>query len=101
LDAGYPKLMILVALLFTITVAALVDIIAHSVLGKAPDDMPKGDAGWMSLAPMGVLLALILVFGVAMPRPVGDVVRQATGIVLDQRPATAANQQIDHVALQK
>lgn len=101
LDAGHPKLMILVAVLFTITVAALVDIIAHSVLGKAPEDMPKGDVSWLSLAPMGVLLALVLAFGVAMPRPVGDIVRQATGIVLDHGPKTAQAAPTTAVAIQK
>ncbi|HEY0328467.1 MAG TPA: hydrogenase 4 subunit F [Rhodopseudomonas sp.] len=101
LDAGYPKLMILVALLFTITVAALVDIIAHSVLGKAPENMEKSDSSWLSLAPMGALLALIMVFGVAMPRPVGDILRQATGIVMDHGTATATVTPIERVAVKK
>lgn len=89
LEAGYPTLMVVTALLFTVTVAALIDIIAHSVLGKAPEKVSKGDVGWVALAPMGVLMVLILMFGVAVPRPVADVVRQATGIVTDGGKVTA------------
>lgn len=83
LDAGWPTLMVVTALLFTITVAALIDIIAHSVLGKAPETMRKGDVGFATLAPMGALLALVLLFGVAVPSSVADVVRQAAGLVTD------------------
>lgn len=83
INAGYPILMIVTLLFFTITVAALIDIVASSVLGKAPDKMERRDAGWNMLVPMGLLMALILVLGVAVPRPLAQLIQEASAIVLD------------------
>jgi hydrogenase-4 component F len=83
LNAGYYWLILACALFFTITVAALIDIVAGSVLGKCPETMPKGDLGWPILAPMGILLILILVMGIAIPRPVSQLVQNATSIIVD------------------
>ncbi|WP_241911847.1 hydrogenase 4 subunit F [Telmatospirillum siberiense] len=86
---GYYVLMIVCALLFTITVAALIQIIAESVLGKSPESMPKRDVGWLSLAPMVILLALVLAMGVAVPQPVSRLLQSATNVVLDDHSAVA------------
>lgn len=84
---GYYLLMIVCALLFTITVAALIQIIAGSVLGKCPETMPKKDVGWVALAPMVILLVLILTMGVAVPQQVSRVLQNATNIVLNDHSA--------------
>lgn len=89
LNAGYFWLMIVCALFFTVTVAALVQIVAGSVLGKSPEAMPKGDVGWRALLPMGVLLALVLVMGFAVPRPVIRLIADATTIVTHSTASTA------------
>lgn len=82
IQQGYYGLMIVTALLFTITVAALIHIVSGSVLGKAPESMPKGDVGISMLAPMGVLLALVVVMGIAVPLPVTRLIQQATAVVI-------------------
>jgi hydrogenase-4 component F len=91
LKAGYVGLMIICALFLTVTVAGLIQIISGSVLGKSPEGMPKGDAGWLTLAPMAVLLALMLVMGVAVPRPVSRLIQSATAIVLGQNMDAAGS----------
>jgi hydrogenase-4 component F len=89
LKAGYYWLMLACALLFTVTVAALVEIIAGSVLGKCSDQVPKGDLGFGVLAPMAVLFVLVLVMGVAIPQPVSRLVQTASTIVTGQPGAQA------------
>lgn len=89
LKSGYIALIIICALFFTVTVAGLVQIIAGSVLGKSPETMPKGDVGWRSLAPMAVLLGLVLLMGVAVPRPMSRLIQNATAVVLQGGTQTA------------
>lgn len=92
LNEGHVWLMLVVALFLCVVIAGLVQIIAGSVLGKAPEGMAKGDVGWRVLAPMGVLFAIVLLMGFAVPRPVADLVQKATLVVQngDARPAIAA-----------
>lgn len=97
LQQGYWVLMVATALLFTITVAALIHIISGSVLGKAPETMVKGDVGWRVLAPMGVLLALVLVMGVAVPRPVAHLIEEATAVVIGSDRTTPIAAPWQHV----
>ncbi len=73
---------IILGLLLTIAVAAFVQIISGSVLGKAPETVPVGDVGWRALAPMWALVAIVVALGVAVPRPVGQLVREATAVVV-------------------
>jgi len=91
LKAGYFWLMILCALFFTVTVAGLIQIVAGSVLGKAPETMPKGDVSWGALLPMVVLFGLILTMGVAVPQPISRLLQSATTVVLGEAasPVTA------------
>lgn len=102
LGAGYYWIVAACALLLTVAAAGFVQIIAGSVLGKKPDTMPAGDVGWGPLLPMVALVALIMVMGVAVPRPLTDLLRSATNQVNHVGPATAM---IDHgtisVAIQK
>jgi len=78
----------LVVLLLTVTVAAFVQIVSGSVLGKAPERIGVGDVGWRALAPMGVLVALVVVMGVAVPRPVARLIEDATAVVVGADRAT-------------
>ncbi|WP_244670540.1 hydrogenase 4 subunit F [Rhodoplanes elegans] len=81
LGSGWIWLTIAAALLLTVTVAGFVQIVSGAVLGKPPEAIRKGDVGAATLAPMVALMALVLVFGVAMPRPVGTLLGRAAGIV--------------------
>lgn len=82
LGAGYGWLMVICLLLLTITLAALLRLIGGSLLGSRPDGVPAGEVSVFATAPMVVLLALILVFGVALPRPVARMVENAASVVL-------------------
>jgi hydrogenase-4 component F len=91
LQAGYLGLMIICALFFTITLAGLIQLISGSILGRSPDVMPHGDAGWRTTAPMTVLLGLVLVMGFAVPRPLSRLVLNATAVVLDGNSVAATS----------
>jgi hydrogenase-4 component F len=88
LGAGYYWTVGVCVLLLTVAAAGFVQIIAGSVLGKKPDTMTTGDVGWGALVPMGALVALIMIMGIAVPRPVTDLLVSATNVV--NRPASAA-----------
>ena len=83
LAAGRYWLVGACVLLLTVVVAGFVQIIAGAVLGKSPDTITKGDVGWGALVPMGVLLVLVVVMGVAVPRPVSRLLTSATSLVTD------------------
>jgi hydrogenase-4 component F len=93
LGAGHYWIVGVCVLLLTIVAAGFVQIIAGSVLGKKPETMATADVGWRVLAPMGVLVALIMVMGIAIPRPVSELLTSAVALVNHAGTATAL---IDH-----
>jgi len=97
LEAGHPWLVGASVLLLTVTVAAFVQIVSGSVLGKNPETVKVGDVGWRVLAPMGVLLALVLVMGVAVPTPVARLVEEATAVVIGSDRTTPIAAPWQHV----
>jgi hydrogenase-4 component F len=80
--AGYSWLMVICLLLLTIVLTALVRMISGSILGPAPQHLPKGDVGALALLPLGVLLALVLLMGLHVPRPISELIADATEVVL-------------------
>ncbi|HMK78641.1 MAG TPA: hydrogenase 4 subunit F [Xanthobacteraceae bacterium] len=90
LRAGYGWLMVLCLLLLTATLAALLRFIGGSLLGARPQGARPGEVGTLALAPMLILLAVVVMLGVAVPQPVTRLVQGATGVILRSTPATAA-----------
>jgi len=90
LGAGYGWLMVICLLLLTITLAALLRFIGGSLLGSRPKDVPKGEVGAVEVVPMLALVALVIMFGVAVPRPVANLVQNATSVVLQTAPSAVA-----------
>jgi hypothetical protein len=82
--------MALCLLLLTVVLAAFGLLIGSSVLGPAPVDMPRGDVSALTLAPLGLALALVLLLGVHVPEPVARILAQATSAVAGA-PASAAS----------
>ncbi len=80
--AGYWPLVIVIGLALTVVIAAFVRVATGSVMGAAPEGMEAGDVPWMALVPEIALVAIILIFGVAMPQPVLNAVEDATAIVM-------------------
>lgn len=83
ISAGHGWLILILMLLLTVVLAGLIRMLAGSLFGPAPEVVSKGELGPAMLAPMAVLLALMLWFGVCMPRPVIALVENAAAVVLD------------------
>ncbi|BEV70889.1 hydrogenase 4 subunit F [Paludibacterium sp. THUN1379] len=83
IKVGYGWLMVLCLLLLTVVLAGLVRMVAGSLFGEAPEQVEKGEPGALTLLPMAVLLGLMLLMGVAAPRPVTDLLHAATAAVQD------------------
>jgi hydrogenase-4 component F len=86
--AGYAWLMIVCLLLLTIVLAAFVRMIGGSILGPAPANMKKGDLGPLTLLPIGLVLALVLLMGVHVPAPAAQLIADASETVLGTSPGT-------------
>lgn len=80
LGSAYRWVVIVCLLLLTIVFAAFVRLIGSAVFGARPDDLHKGEAGWLTLAPVLVLLALVLMLGVYLPPPLWSLLQQASGV---------------------
>lgn len=80
---GYGWLIVVLAILLTVVLAGLVRMLAGSLFGPSPEIVPKGEVGVLMLAPMAILLALMLWFGIRMPAPAIELVKNAAAVVLD------------------
>ncbi len=81
-EAGYWWLMAIAVLLLAVVLSGFGRMIGGSLLGAAPAGMKSGDLGPLILVPLGLTLALVLLMGVYVPKPVRQVVAQATESVL-------------------
>lgn len=78
--AWWALALVLVALV--VVIMALVRLITGSALGRAPEDVPRGDVPALALAPEIVLVALVVLLGVAMPGPLAGSIEDAGAIVM-------------------
>ncbi|MBP2836729.1 hydrogenase 4 subunit F [Dickeya parazeae] len=83
IHAGHLTLVLVLLVLLTVVLAGLVRMIATSVLGSKPEAVSKGELGWLTTAPMLILLVLMLVMGTRIPQPVTHLLERATAIVLN------------------
>ena len=90
IKAGYAWLMMICLLLLTIVLASFALMIGSSILGPAPVAVRRGDLGALTLAPLGLALALVLLMGLHVPAPVTQILAQATSTVVGA-PAAAAS----------
>ncbi|MDR1015092.1 MAG: hydrogenase 4 subunit F [Coriobacteriales bacterium] len=84
IQAGHLVIIVVFGIALTVVIAACVHVVTGSVLGKAPENVPKGDVGVMALLPQFALTLAILWFGVAMPQPILYGLESATQVVLQQ-----------------
>jgi len=89
--AGYGWLMVICLLLLTVTLAALLRFIGGSLLGARPANVARGEVSGFAIAPMVALLVVMLLFGVALPRPVGRLIENAARVVLQSDVTAAAH----------
>lgn len=79
---GYGWLMIVCLVFLTVVLAVFARVISGSILGPAPEGVPRGDPSAWTLAPLAVLLGLMLLIGLHVPGPVVQLINDATEIVL-------------------
>ena len=87
---GYIWIVVIFAIALTVVIAACVHVVTGSLMGEAPEGMPKKDVSALALVPEVVLVACLVWFGVAMPQPMVNAIEDATAIVLQQPDATIA-----------
>jgi hydrogenase-4 component F len=88
-QAGYWWLIVIAVLLLAIVLSGFGRLIGGSLLGPAPVGARTGDLGPAILAPLGLMLALVLLMGVYVPKPIRQVIAQATESVVHVTEATA------------
>lgn len=93
IHAGNIALVVLLLVLLTIVLGGLIRMIAKTVMGAAPQEVEKGELGWMTTAPMAILIALMLVMGTCVPDSVKQMIGKATGVVLSHGEQTEVNLQ--------
>ncbi|TKI05366.1 hydrogenase 4 subunit F [Martelella alba] len=87
LASGHVALTVVLLLLLTLVLGGLVRMVALTVFGAQPAAVAKGELGWLTTAPMVLLLVLMLVMGTAIPRPVTRLLENAATIVLNRDSA--------------
>ena len=83
ISSGHTVLIVALLLLLTVVLAGFVTVISGCVLGKAPETVKKGEAGWLTVAPIALMLVLVIVMGTHVPDVVSRSVDRAALIVID------------------
>lgn len=65
-----------------VVIMALVRMITGSALGRVPEGVKRGDVPALALVPEVVLLALVVLLGVALPGPLAGSIEEASAIVM-------------------
>ena len=73
---------ILLLLLLTRVLAGLVRMVARVFFARPPAAVSRGELGWLTTAPMAVLLVMMLLMGIHIPHPVSQILEDASAIVL-------------------
>ncbi|MEN0614185.1 hydrogenase 4 subunit F [Klebsiella indica] len=73
---------ILLLLLLTLVLAGLVRMVARVLFAHPPEAVSRGELGWLTTAPMAILLVMMLVMGTHIPHPVSQILENASAIVL-------------------
>lgn len=107
INGGSIWFTLLLLALLTVVLGGLVRMIAKISYGDVPDGIEKGELGFLTVAPMAVLLVLMLMMGTYIPKPVTELFIQSTNIVLngkqsiDAASLTSINKGILYTQVQK
>ncbi|AOQ25171.1 NAD(P)H-quinone oxidoreductase subunit 2 [Moorella thermoacetica] len=85
LKGGYLWPMILLLIALVIVFAALVILISGSVFGSPPEGLSRGEVGWLTLLPFGILFLLMAGLGIYIPAPLNQLLQSAVNVVLGAR----------------
>ena len=79
-EVWWAVALVLVALV--VVIMALVRMITGSALGRVPEGVKRGDVPALALVPEVVLLALVVLLGVALPGPLAGSIEEGSAIVM-------------------
>ncbi len=82
LAKGHIVLTIVLLLLLTVVLGGLVRMVAKVLFAAPPEEVTRGELGWLTTLPMALLLIAMLVMGTHIPRPVVQLLEGAAGQVL-------------------
>ncbi len=95
LSLGHGVLIVVLLLLLTIVLAGLVRMISGTVFGAAPAEIAKGEAGPLTVLPIVLLMALMLMMGIRTPDPVMRLLQSASMVVLDTKASPTQAAQLE------
>lgn len=68
-----------------IAFVALVLLISETVFGPPSEDLPRGDANWLTLLPFGILFVFMAWLGLYLPDPLNQLLQGAVSVVLGDK----------------
>lgn len=81
LAAEHLAVTILLLVLLTLVLGGLVRMVAKVLFATPPQQVATGELGWLTTAPMVILLVMMLVMGTHIPQPVSRLLASAATIV--------------------
>lgn len=81
LARNHLLLIIILLLLLTLVLAGLVRMAARVLFATPPQAVSRGELGWLTTAPMAILLVMMLLMGTHIPKPVIRILENASAIV--------------------
>ena len=87
IKAGNGWLTVISVLLLATVFAGIVRMVTSTLLGKAPENVQKGELSIVKLVPMAIFIVIMLWMGIRPPQPVIELLGNATKIVLNKGDA--------------
>ncbi len=83
--------LVIVLVALVVVIMALIRMITGAALGRASEEIGRGDVSALALAPEVILLAVVLLLGVALPGPLAGSIEEAGAIVMSYEGENSAN----------
>ncbi|MBY5979433.1 hydrogenase 4 subunit F [Ferrimonas balearica] len=91
LSERQPGLMLALLLLLTLVLGAMAHLVSSCVMGEKPEQVSRGELGWLNVAPMLALLAMLVVMGTQIPASVLKGIDQAAVVLLNSEHPTVVD----------
>ncbi|GLP97314.1 hydrogenase 4 subunit F [Paraferrimonas sedimenticola] len=82
---------ILLLLLLTVVLGGLAYMAAQCVMGEKPEQVERGELGFMTLAPMAAIVVMLVIMGTAIPASALKGVDSAALVILDSQESSVMN----------
>lgn len=91
LAKGQYALIIVLLLLLTVVLGGLVRMVAKVLFAAPPQQVSRGELGWLTTLPMALLLVMMLVMGTHIPRLVVQLLENAASQVISSHSSQPMN----------